>query len=161
MTQNRLSSKSLHPSISLGKSISQHTVKVVAIFAALFGSAMLYSDTGSGMVTIPSGSYSPLYRSSVETEPVQVDSFLIDEHPVTNGEFLEFVTENPTWCRSQIKPIFADESYLCHWVGDLDLGQNAEKIKDLPAINVTWFASRAYARWKGKRLPTVAEWEFV
>ncbi|MBT5813550.1 MAG: SUMF1/EgtB/PvdO family nonheme iron enzyme [Opitutales bacterium] len=37
----------------------------------------------------------------------------------------------------------------------------AKKIKDLPAFNVTWFASRACARWKGKRLPTVSEWELV
>ena len=161
MTQNRLSSKSLHPSISLGKSISQHIVKTVAIIAALFNCAVLYSDTGDGMVTIPGGSYSPLYRSSIETEPVQVEAFLIDARPVTNGEFLEFVTANPSWRRSQIKPIFADESYLYHWTGDLDLGPNAETIKDLPAINVSWFASRAYARWKGKRLPTVSEWELV
>jgi formylglycine-generating enzyme required for sulfatase activity len=26
---------------------------------------------------------------------------------------------------------------------------------------VSWFAAKAYAQWKGKRLPNVAEWEFA
>lgn len=119
------------------------------------------SETTDCMVLIPGGEYSPLYKSSVENKPVQVDSFLIDTHPVTNGDFLEFVTTNPKWQRSQIKPIFADESYLRHWKGDLDLGPLEETIKDFPVTNVSWFAARAYAQWKGKRLPTVSEWERV
>jgi len=120
-----------------------------------------YSDASDRMAYIPGGAYSPLYKSSVETEPVEVDSFLIDIHPVTNGEFLEFVTTHPNWRRSQVKPIFADESYLRHWGGDLDLGPHADIIRDLPVTNVSWFAARAYAKWKGKRLPTVSEWELV
>lgn len=118
-------------------------------------------DSYAGMALIPSGSYQPLYRSSVETSALEVESFWIDQRPVTNGEFLEFVEANPQWRRSLIKPVFADETYLRHWAGDLDLGPKAELLKDLPVVNVSWFAARAFAKWKGKRLPTVSEWEMV
>lgn len=120
-----------------------------------------YSNTSDSMVYIPGGTYSPLYKSSVESQSIQVRSFLIDTHPVTNGEFLDFVRANPSWQRSRIKPIFADESYLRHWGGDLDLGPHADAIRSLPVTNVSWFAARAYAKWMGKRLPTVSEWELV
>ena len=113
------------------------------------------------MALISAGSYYPLYKSSVDSDPLQIDAFYIDRHSVTNGQFLSFVIANPRWQRSTVKALFADASYLRHWESDTDLGPHAEKIKDLPITNVSWFAARAYARWAGKRLPTVAEWEFV
>lgn len=54
-----------------------------------------------------------------------------------------------------------DRGYLKHWSGDLELGLDAGEIKNSPVINVSWFAARAFAKWKGKRLPTLDEWEYV
>lgn len=111
----------------------------------------------AGMQPIPAGAYVPLQRSARDPEQVPVATFLLDERPVTNAEFLAFVTALPKWRRSAISPLFADSSYLENWAGDLEPGPRAPA--DAPVVRVSWFAARAYARWAGKRLPTTAEWE--
>lgn len=113
----------------------------------------------AGMVAIPAGVYVPLQRTPKDVAQVAVAPFRLDERPVTNAEFLAFVTANPPWRRSQVSGLFADSSYLEHWVGDLELGAKAPP--DAPVVRVSWFAARAYARAAGKRLPTTAEWELA
>jgi formylglycine-generating enzyme len=115
--------------------------------------------TPAGMARIPAGVYVPLYKTSGAADALDVQSFYLDTHPVTNAQFLEFVSANPSWRRSQAKRIFADESYLRHWSADLDLGPLGEIIKNSPVTNVSWFAALAYGKWRGKRLPSLAEWE--
>ena len=109
-----------------------------------------------GMAAIPASVYRPLFRGEKDAKEVPVAAFQLDVRPVTNGEFLAFVRENPKWRRSQVKRLFADERYLAHWAGDLDLGTaRAEQ----PVTCVSWFAAKAFAAAGGKRLPTTAEWE--
>ena len=112
---------------------------------------------GPRMILVPAGSYAPLLRGKDEPERVAVPAFLLDERPVTNGEFLEFVRANPKWRRSAVSPLFADQGYLGDWAGDLELSPIAPA--ESPVVRVSWFAARAYAAWRGKRLPTTAEWE--
>jgi sulfatase modifying factor 1 len=109
------------------------------------------------MVLIPAGTYAPILRSTDEPERVPVGAFWLDTRPVTNAEFLEFVRANPKWQRVRITPLFAESGYLADWAGNLELGPSAPA--DAPVVRVSWFAARAYAAWRGKRLPTVAEWE--
>jgi sulfatase modifying factor 1 len=110
-----------------------------------------------GMVLIPAGDYLPLIRTKDEPDRVPVPAFWLDERPVTNAEFLEFVRAHPQWRRSAISPLFADAGYLRDWAGDLELGPGAGP--NAPVVRVSWFAARAFARAQGKRLPTTAEWE--
>ena len=112
-----------------------------------------------GMALISDGVYQPLFRAENDPKEVRVSAFYLDVYPVTNGDFIEFVRANPRWRRSQVKRIFADEPYLKNWSDDLDLGANASA--NAPVTFVSWFAAKAYAQWKGKRLPTVAEWEYA
>lgn len=112
-----------------------------------------------GMALVPAGRYTPLFRSEKEPKEIPVQAFLLDVLPVTNGEFLDFVRANPKWRRSRLKRLFADEDYLKLWTDDLEPGTNA--LANAPATHVSWFAAKAYAFWKGKRLPTVAEWEYA
>lgn len=113
------------------------------------------------MVLIPAGMYTPLYKSEKDSGYVEVPAFYLDIHPVTNAEFLEFVIANPKWSRSRVKSLFADKGYLRHWAGDMEIGPNAEQIRNSPVTHVSWFAARAFAKWKGKRLPTEDEWEYA
>lgn len=113
----------------------------------------------SEMTRIEQGTYMPFYSSTKDS--VTVGAFYMDKYAVTNAKFLEFVRANPKWRRSRIKKVFADTGYLKHWGGDLDLGPKAGQIRESPVTNVSWFAARAFAKWKGKRLPTLDEWEYV
>ena len=125
---------------------------------AEFASIENHHDAGpTGMVLIPTGRYAPILRGKDDPETVEVAAYWLDERPVTNSEFLAFVRANPKWQRSRVSPLFADQGYLGHWFGDLDLGPNAPA--EAPVVSVSWFSARAFAVWQGKRLPSTAEWE--
>ncbi|AYO58933.1 hypothetical protein CO230_09935 [Chryseobacterium sp. 6424] len=109
------------------------------------------------MVTIKGGEYQPFYGE--DSSLVEVKDFLLDERPVTNREFLDFVKKNPQWKRSNVKAIFADETYLKDWQDDETLPKNADP--NAAVTFVSWFAAKAYAKAAGKRLPTLDEWEYV
>jgi sulfatase modifying factor 1 len=128
--------------------------------AAILGIGVMAAPVATpGMVEIREGVYRPLFRAVGEAKSVPVKAFRLDVLPVTNGDFLEFVRANPRWQRSHVKRLFAEESYLKNWAGDLELGTNAPA--NGPVTFVSWFAAKSYARWKHKRLPTTAEWEYA
>jgi formylglycine-generating enzyme len=109
----------------------------------------------TAMAVVSGGSYTPLY--SPESGPVAVESFRLDRHQVTRGQYAAFVAANPRWRRSEVKPVFADGRYLADWRSDVEPGGDP----DIPVTGVSWFAARAYCTWANKRLPTVDEWEFA
>lgn len=125
------------------------------IVSPAFNSPRLTSQ--AKMIKIPGGEYQPFYGT--DTALVKVDPFLIDERPVTNGEFLAFVKAYPQWQRSQVKRLYADTNYLRAWVADTILPKNIDA--DAPITQLSWYAAKAYATATGKRLPTLDEWELV
>jgi formylglycine-generating enzyme required for sulfatase activity len=79
-----------------------------------------------------------------------VDSFLIDRYPVTNAQFLEFLTA------SGYRP--ADTTgFLRHWENGA-IKQGQEKY---PVVYLAPEDMQAYAKWAGKRLPSQAEWQLA
>ncbi len=109
-------------------------------------------------IEVQAGTYFPLYPGKDEPKEVAIPIFQVEASPVTNEQFLRFVWENPKWRRNQVKTIFADENYLLHWPSDLAL---SPEMRLAPVTNVSWFAARAYAKWAGRRLPNLAEWEYL
>ena len=110
-----------------------------------------------GMLRIEAGPYRPFYKQRVDAATRWVDAFLLDEKPVTRGDFLAFVTRRPEFKKSRIERLFAESAYLGDWRGDLDPGHSLEQ----PVTFVSWFAAKAYCECHGKRLPTVIEWEWA
>ncbi|MFO7845805.1 MAG: formylglycine-generating enzyme family protein [Balneolaceae bacterium] len=107
---------------------------------------------------IPGGSFHSVLPE-VEGAPNEVDPFRLDQTAVTNGQFLEFLKENPEWRRSNIPALYAGNGYLNHWKGDLDYGDEFQQNK--PVTRVSWFAANAYCGWNSGRLPTLNEWEYA
>lgn len=119
----------------------------------------------NAMIRVPGGSYVSFVPerkkpgAPLQAPTLTIASFAIDQHPVTNEEFLAFVQQNPTWRRDQVNRLFVDARYLVHWPQALGFGE--AKLAKSPVVNVSWFAARAYCQAFGKRLPSTNEWEYV
>jgi formylglycine-generating enzyme required for sulfatase activity len=107
-------------------------------------------------VFVPAGVYTPFFKTGGVTRTVPVEPICLSATAVTHEEFLEFVREHPAWQKSHIKKLYAEDSYLADWQGDLT---PQPELLSQPVTFVSWFAASAYCEAHGGRLPTVAEWE--
>ena len=129
------------------------------------------------MVPIPAGEFE---RGAPEGEgwspqrprhTVRLDAFRIDAREVTASHFAEFlnvalasgevtvshgeVRDRDSLLLARIAP--AVQFNTVRFDGErftVEVGREAD-----PAVHVSWFGADAFARWRGVRLPTEAEWE--
>ena len=132
------------------------------------------------MVPIPAGVFAMgsvwdefAYDNELPAHDVHVPAFRLDRLPTTNAEFAEFVAEGGYRRRE----FWGEEGWSYReregwehplfWTRD-DRGDGWRErrmfdegpIEPLhPVVGVSWYEAEAYARFRGKRLPTEAEWE--
>ena len=82
-----------------------------------------------GMIYIPAGTF----LISALNHPMEMHAFYIDETEVSNADFAAYCVA--TGCPAP------------------------QGAPDLPVVHVTIAQARAFAKWKGKRLPDLFEWE--
>jgi iron(II)-dependent oxidoreductase len=112
------------------------------------------------------------YDNERPAHEVHVDSFFIDAAPVTNRAFVEFIdadgyhdarwwtADGWAWCREARleHPEFWQRDGGSSW-SVLRFGRRSALDPAEPVQHVCWYEADAYARWRGRRLPSEAEWE--
>jgi ergothioneine biosynthesis protein EgtB len=123
-----------------------------------------YATLGADRARVPFG-----WDNEFDEHRVAVPSFDVDVHNVTNGEYLEFV-RNGGYSR---RDLWSDEGWawraetrLEHptfWIRDGASWRWHGMFEDVPLprawpVYVSWEEASAYARWRGRRLMTEAEY---
>jgi formylglycine-generating enzyme required for sulfatase activity len=97
----------------------------------------------------------------------QMQGFYMDRHELTRKEFFRFVKSGgyeeqnlPLWWSKEGKEWLAEARK-----GPRRLPWLARKLsgeeENLPVNDVTYYEAEAYAKWAGKQLPTVEQWEYA
>lgn len=101
------------------------------------------------LVAIPGGSFvRGTHQGGFDERPertIYLDGFLIDRYEVTNTQYAAFVKE--TGHRKSGPP----SRYAKNMTRMRGVNQ--------PVVYVSWEDAKAYCTWRGKRLPSEAEWE--
>jgi len=127
--------------------------------AALLLAVATFSAHAADYVAVHGGTFASVLPADDKAADVNIAPYRLRSEPVTNAEFLAFVTAHPQWRRTQTARVFAEQRYLAHWSDDVTLGSNAAP--DQPVVQVSWFAAQAFCENEGARLPTWNEWEFA
>lgn len=96
-------------------------------------------------------------RDEMPRHAINLPSFAIDVHPITNEQFIRFLSAMGGEKDAQNNDIIRlRDSRIRKSGGKLTIESGYARH---PVVGVTWYGAMAYAKWVGKRLPTEAEWE--
>jgi ergothioneine biosynthesis protein EgtB len=114
------------------------------------------------------------YDIEMPLHKVYLNDYEIDNTPVTNSDFLNFINdggyENFKYWLSDgweavkrnkwTAPLYWEKDENGNWVKHDFKGKRfIENFSNEPVTNISYYEADAYAKWAGKRLPAEAEWE--
>jgi iron(II)-dependent oxidoreductase len=106
-----------------------------------------------GTVEVGAGPDGFAYDNERPRHSVELDAFLIDRMPVTNGAYAEFMAETDAE-----PPMYWERDGEGGWLRTA-MGRREPVDPDEAVVHISWHEADAFARWAGKRLPTEQEWE--
>ena len=120
------------------------------------------ASSTEGMVLIPAGEFQMGSNSGGSNEKpihsVYIDAFYMDEYEVTNAEYAAFLNAKGKHTESGKTWLDIGGAHVrVEYVGGVYRAKG--EYENHPVIYVSWYGAVAYSKWKGKRLPTEAEWE--
>ncbi len=134
---------------------------IVCLLGIIFLIAGCKGKPPEGMVLVPSGEFimgsdevdtearalqfgskKPWFVNERPKRKAYLDTYYIDKYEVTNAEYKKFVDAKVRRAPG-------------YWINNT----YPKGTENYPVTDLNWYDADAYCRWRGKRLPTEAEWE--
>ena len=126
---------------------------------------------GGGRVDVGTNDRNAAYDNERPQHKVELRPFLIDRTPVTNGRYLDFISDGgydrkELWSEAGHRWVRETGAVAPkYWFRDgntwsshtMDLTRVVDPSR--PVCHVCYHEAEAFAKWAGKRLPTELEWE--
>jgi formylglycine-generating enzyme required for sulfatase activity len=117
-------------------------ISIITLASVLLATGPAFSQDPENMVLVPKGEFTMGSKEHKDEHPhnVVLDAYYIDKYEVSNKDYKAFMKAT-----SHAAPAYWDDPRLSK--------------PEQPVVGVNWYDGSAFCEWKGKRLPTEAEWE--